>query len=262
MLSQGTYFAQKQIENSLKRRLRRSLPALARDFRDRSVDRIVQVELQKVEKPALGLVVGAGEKPGEASSRLPQVNWISTDIDLAFHPDLIADCTGLPFATRSVDVVVAEMVLEHVIDIGRAANEIQRVCKVGGIILIKVPFSFPWHGIPYDFYRLTPSGIRALFASTDVVYMDKCMGAWGALAYQLDSLLTNVTSLRYVRMGLALASRLLFGWLKYLDLIPLSRMRGLIATSGITFVGRRRDTALTPQEIVKELRSMFDPKKV
>lgn len=260
-LAQGTYFAQSQQENRLKRRMRRSLPSLARDFGVKSADRVAQIELHKKGKHLTGLVVGAGEKSEAISRRFPQVVWVSTDVDLAYGPNLIADSTGLPFATASVDVVVAEMVLEHVIDIGKASAELQRVCKTGGIILITVPFCFPWHGIPYDFYRLTPSGVRALFSSSDVIYMNKCMGSWGALAYQLDSLVVNTTSRRYVRMALALVSRFLFGWLKYLDLVPSSRMRGMISTAGIVFIGRKRSSALSAREIVSELRSMFDADK-
>jgi len=201
-------------------------------------------------------VIGTGEKAGAISERFPNVNWLMTDVDLSYRPQLIADTVGLPIADASFDVVVAEMVLEHVMNITQAALELQRVCKLGGLIVVKVPFCFPWHGVPVDFFRCTPSGLRALFRSSETVYLGKCMGAWGALAYQLDSLVVNATSIRYLRVGAAFFSRFLFGYLKWLDQLS-SNKSCLITTAGITFVGRKKKDSFTPREVLQELQQLF-----
>ncbi len=251
-----TYFAPKQAENPLKRRLRRSLPALAADYDAGSTDALVRRELPRT-AGLRGLVVGAGERPRDIEARFPEVRWLTTDVDGAYRPDLVADALHLPVASASQDLVVAEMVLEHLIDPGQGAAELERVCRPGGLILVKTPFCFPWHGIPIDFFRLTPSGVRALFRSTEVVYLGRCMGPFGALAYQLDSALVNLTPVRTVRRASVLLSRLLFGWLKVFDRLASPHVRWLVSPAGTTYVGRRTERRLGAAEILAELEERF-----
>jgi uncharacterized protein YbaR (Trm112 family) len=253
----GNVFANSISENRFKRRLRRSLPALANEYTRTEVDDLVSRELSVRAQPLSGLVVGAGERPTDMERRFPNVRWLTTDVDMAYRPLLIADTLKLPIADASQDLVVAEMVLEHVMDISQAARELERVCKPGGLVLVKTPFCFPWHGVPTDFFRCTPSGIRVLFRSMETVYLEKCMGPWGALAYQLDTLTVNLTSIRYIRLASAFASRFMFGWLKWLDWLSSSRKRDLITSSGVTFVGRKVKRIFTAREILEELQQQY-----
>ncbi len=252
-----TYFAPKVEESPAKRRLRRSLPALASDYDAHATDELVRRELRGRRGQPRGLVVGAGERPGDIEARFPGVRWLTTDVDGAFRPHLVADALSLPVADASQDLVVAEMVLEHLMDPGRGAAELQRVCRPGGLILIKAPFCFPWHGIPIDFFRVTPSGVRALFRSTDLVHLGRCMGPFGALAYQLDSALVNLASSRTARRVLVAVSRFLFGWLKTLDRLAGAQVRWLVSPAGVTYVGRKTERAHSAAEILAELQERY-----
>jgi SAM-dependent methyltransferase len=66
------------------------------------------------------------------------------------HPRLVgADLTLLPFAANTFDVVSALDVIEHVPDDARAAAEIFRVLRPGGILVASVPaYQFLWG--PHD----------------------------------------------------------------------------------------------------------------
>ena len=56
--------------------------------------------------------------------------------DLYFDADLKLDIQKMDIKSRSVDIVIADHVLEHVSDV-LAANEICRVLKPGGLFLCK-----------------------------------------------------------------------------------------------------------------------------
>ncbi len=253
---EATYFAPKVSESPAKRRLRRSLPALAVDHDAKATDELVRRELSG-QTGLRGLVVGAGERPRDIEARFPGVEWLTTDVDGAYRPHLVADALWLPVADASVDLVVAEMVLEHLMDPMRGAAEIQRVCRPGGLILVKVPFCFPWHGIPFDFFRVTPSGVRALFRSTRLVHLGRCMGPFGALAYQLDSALVNLAASRTIRRALVVLSRFLFGGLKVLDRLASNHVRWLVSPAGVTYVGRKTEAPASAAAILAELTERY-----
>lgn len=58
------------------------------------------------------------------------------------HPDVErVDMLAMPFADASVDLIIANHVLEHVADDSHALNEIHRILKPGGRAILQTPFS-------------------------------------------------------------------------------------------------------------------------
>ena len=51
------------------------------------------------------------------------------------------DITNMPFESASVDILIANHVLEHVANDFQALSEIYRVLKVGGIAILQTPYS-------------------------------------------------------------------------------------------------------------------------
>ncbi|RMH19054.1 MAG: methyltransferase domain-containing protein [Acidobacteria bacterium] len=256
--ARGTYFSTLD-EPRWQRALRRALPALADDRRAAAIDRRLRRALadKAGDGPLVGLVIGAGERPRDLESRLPQVDWLVSDVDGGYRPQLLADAERLPIADRALDVVVAEMVLEHVMDPRRAGAEIERVLKAGGLALVKTPFCFPWHGIPLDFSRPTPAGLLALFPAFEVLALEAGMGPWGAAAYALDAAFVNLAGRRGLRRVAVVLSRFLFGWMKLLDRLPVAGARRLIGAGSLSFVGRKGARRRTPEEIAGELYRHF-----
>ncbi|MEQ1602841.1 MAG: class I SAM-dependent methyltransferase [Methylophilaceae bacterium] len=89
-------------------------------------------------------------------------------LDITHHPNVSVqgDARRLPFADHSFDLVICSHVLEHVNGYWLAAEELRCVTRLGGVMLIEVPFIFPFHtGTPddrHDYVRLTLDGLRAI----------------------------------------------------------------------------------------------------
>lgn len=100
--------------------------------------------------------------------------------------DYDSDILELPFETASLDGVICLEVIEHVTDPPKAASELHRVLRPGGMLLLSTPFLTSYHGkgtreagrydpshtgYP-DFWRFAHEGLLLLlkdFASVEVV---------------------------------------------------------------------------------------------
>lgn len=76
--------------------------------------------------------------------------------------DEIMDATNLPLSDASVGTVITLETLEHVEYPRKALMEAYRVLRVDGVLVVAVPFSFPLHPFPNDYWRFTPWGLESL----------------------------------------------------------------------------------------------------
>jgi SAM-dependent methyltransferase len=68
---------------------------------------------------------------------------IDRDLESISVGGLCADVARLPVAARSVDVIAAFDVIEHLADPGQALQEFRRVLKRDGVLLLSVP-AYEW----------------------------------------------------------------------------------------------------------------------
>jgi SAM-dependent methyltransferase len=82
-------------------------------------------------------------------------------------------------------------VLEHVSEPARAAKEIARILKPGGVAVITAPFMARLHEEPHDYYRFTGYGLKYLFeeAGLEVRTVVPYGGIFSFLGHQLSTLL-------------------------------------------------------------------------
>jgi SAM-dependent methyltransferase len=163
---------------------------------------------------------------------------------------------ALPVADASQDMVLAEHVLEHVVDPVAACREIERVLRPGGVVLAKVPFNYPWHGGYVDFFRFTPAGFLAAFRTCEAVHVGHGPGPFSSVAYLLQHDWVSMFTGRRARRVAAGAGRLGLGWLKHLDRFVIHRPGSLGATTTLVFVGRRGTEPRSAQEVVAEARRL------
>lgn len=92
-------------------------------------------------------------------------NRVGIDIKEGPGVDRIASVYELPFPDGHFANVLCMSVLEHLQDPPGAIREMRRVLKPGGRMILSVPFIFPIHDAPGDYWRFTKFGLRHLFAA-------------------------------------------------------------------------------------------------
>jgi SAM-dependent methyltransferase len=160
--------------------------------------------------------------------------------------DIVADADCIPFADGTVDVVIAEYMLEHVTNPFRVCEEMTRVLRSGGILYVSYPFIHPYHSFPKDFFRFTYSGMQEMLPGMEVVRQGPLTGPasrWIGATAELISFFGMGTKLSFLLRGLVLA--VLFP-IKYLDLI-LNRLPGAQDHS-VNLYGVYRKTADMPTD--------------
>lgn len=140
---------------------------------------------------------GCGSKPYR---QLFDVDaYIGTDIAVSGHDhstediDVYYDGKTLPFDDNEFDCVFSSEVFEHVFNLSEILDELKRVTKPGGRMLITLPFVWDEHEIPYDFARYTSFGIihvleekgyRIIEQRKTTAYVETVFQMWSAYVYQ------------------------------------------------------------------------------
>jgi SAM-dependent methyltransferase len=117
------------------------------------------LELIEQSKQAWVLDCGSGAR-GRIFS-----NVINFEIQPFTGVDVVGLAEELPFRSDTFDLVISLAVLEHVKDPKKAALEMQRVLKPGGLLWIDVAFMQPYHGYPAHYYNMTQQGLETLMQS-------------------------------------------------------------------------------------------------
>lgn len=73
-----------------------------------------------------------------------------------------ADIKDLPLENNSIDSIILTQVLEHIDEPYTALNEITRIIKKDGILILSVPFIYQAHATPYDYFRFSEYGLKKL----------------------------------------------------------------------------------------------------
>lgn len=127
------------------------------------------------------LDVGCGRKPYR---NLFEVNsYLGMDIEQSGHShedediDVFYDGKTFPFERATFDSVLCNQVFEHVFNPEEFLDEIVRVLKKDGQLLLSVPFAWDEHEQPYDYARYSSFALTYLLEKKGfkVVSHHKCM---------------------------------------------------------------------------------------
>lgn len=207
---------------------------------------VADIRMDGAEHPRV-LVVGGGEV-GDGMEPLyddPAIRLCTFDIydspDLSF----VADAHAIPLADGSVDAVWVGAVLEYTLDPVQVVAEITRVLKPGGRLFVNISFTWPVCEQGYDFWRVSPSGLRWLLRDYELDAFGYSSGPGTLAMLALRYLAQSVTGSHKIGQILAIP----FLWLRWLDRFCHNR-RGLDAAATPFFYGRKADRPITTEQLL------------
>lgn len=116
--------------------------------------------LAKLDQGGWGLNLGAGFT--RIHSRMVTIDMINSE-----NIDIVIEGSVLPLKDGSLDVVVAQEVLEHIADFQGTINEVHRSLRPGGVFYCQVPFQIGKHHGPMDYWRFSRDGLVYLFENEE-----------------------------------------------------------------------------------------------
>jgi len=115
-----------------------------------------------------------------------EVKYQTLDVASEYSPTIVGDVHNLPLKDESVSAILCNSVLEHLHDPPRAVEEMRRVLKKGGKILIYTHFIYPYHarkGVYKDYFRFTEDAFGHMFGKFSHLEIKKQGGYFRALMF-------------------------------------------------------------------------------
>jgi len=143
------------------------------------------------------LDVGAGLSPYRelfAHTSYTSCDWDQSLYSPEVPPDIVSPADNIPVEDQSFDAVLCTEVLEHVPAPWDVLREFHRIIRQGGSVWITVPFTWPMHERPHDYYRYTQFGLRYLleragFSQVDVTPLSDTFSTLSQLVHDLEFLM-------------------------------------------------------------------------
>ncbi|MFD0989545.1 methyltransferase domain-containing protein [Mariniflexile jejuense] len=243
----SSYLNTSSIKNYVRRKL---LPSLCTDF---NIEKRYHALLEFAPNNGKVLIIGAGEKVSYYKEKFKNCEVITSDVHNQFKPDYVFDGHYIPFVNDTFNVVLAAQVIEHTINPWKFCEELQRVTKTGGVLQIEAPHNFPYHAEPYDFYRFTYTGMRSLFPKCEVLNAEITEGNASVVAITLSNYFVNLSSKKLIRSVFLFVTRILFGWLKFLDNRKGTPNRRTVSMpKGYAFTFKKDEIKRTSKDLLKE----------
>jgi len=106
--------------------------------------------------------VSGQEEIADLRQLFPGQDYRGIDMRAGPGVDEVADVEALPYADGTFGTVLAMSTFEHVPHFWRGFEEVHRVLRPDGALLVCAPFYFHIHSYPSDYWRFTPEGFEVL----------------------------------------------------------------------------------------------------
>lgn len=143
------------------------------------------------DKQDLVLDLGCGKKP--YYHKFIKGRLICSDIKKSETTNLVCNSHSIPFKKEKFDKVLCINSFYYFSNPFIAINEIHRILKKDGKLILILPFIYPIHDAPTDKYRFTEYGIRNLLKDKFKIEKIKTMGGiFNLPAVVLHSLIKGI----------------------------------------------------------------------
>jgi SAM-dependent methyltransferase len=119
--------------------------------------------------------VSGQEEIGDLRSLFAGSEYCGIDMRAGPGVDVVGNVEELPLPDASVGTVLALSTFEHVTHFWRGFDEVHRVLRPEGALLVCCPFYFHIHSYPSDYWRFTPMALEMLLEK----YPSKLIGWHG-----------------------------------------------------------------------------------
>lgn len=228
------------------------IPSITKNLKAKENFKYLHDELKKRTNPKV-LVIGCGFL-GEGLKELVEdssISVVESDVALGPRTGIVCDAHDIPFKDSTFDLIIAQAVLEHVLDPNRCVAEMHRVLKPDGIIYAETPFMQQVHMREYDFTRFTFLGHRRLFRYFSEMKSGPVVGPGSALAWSYRYFLLSFTKRRIARKLITAFTAITSFYLKYFDRFLTKKESSYDAASGFYFIGKKSSEALPDRELIK-----------
>ncbi len=213
---------------------------------------LAELLLKQIDRPKVlvlgGSILGQGM---EALTSVPSIDIIASDVSFGPQTALICDAHDIPFKDKSFDGVIAQAVLEHVVDPIRCVEEIHRVLKDNGLVYAETPFMQQVHMGRYDFTRFTHLGHRRLFRKFEEICSGVGCGSGMALSWAYQYFLLSFVKTKVAQAFVIALARITSFWLKYFDYYLVNKPGTFDGASAYYFLGKKSDTVLSDRDLIK-----------
>jgi SAM-dependent methyltransferase len=142
-----------------------------------------------------GLTLDLGAQTGPYAAHFPR--RVGLDLQRGAGVAIVGNALELPIRDAAFDLVLCTEMLEHVPEPQRAIDEIHRVLKPGGTLVLTTRFLFPIHDAPHDYFRFTKYGLRHLLRNFEILQLEEETDSVGTLAVLVQRLGMQARTLGY-----------------------------------------------------------------
>ncbi len=248
-----TYQSISGVLGKIEQVAKKLLPTININLKARQVFlKFAELLLKKNENPKVLVLGGATIGQGlESILSLPAIHFIETDVSFGPRTVLVCDAHNIPFQDGTLDGVIIQGVLEHVVDPYCCVEEVYRVLKDEGLVYAETPFMQQVHWGQYDFTRFTYLGHRRLFRKFNEICSGAAGGPGMVLAWSHQYFWRSFTRTKLIRKILTAFTMLCSSWLKYFDYILINKPGTLDAASSYYLLARKSNTVLSDRELVE-----------
>lgn len=124
------------------------------------------------------LQVPGQEKFSDLRPFFAEKDYIGCDMQSGPGVDQILNLHHIELPNETASTVLALETLEHVEYVRKAIDEIHRILKPNGILIISSVMNFQIHSFPDDYWRFTPSAFRSLLKPFSTCVVETAGDEW------------------------------------------------------------------------------------